>query len=218
MAAPCLTSGLQSHQRTAGDPAPVTVEAPSRGDGWLSVDTTAWVADRAEYADDLTDDLRDWLHEHGHRYPDTDAVTRWATERSGVEPTGLYGDGPPWDHNTVNVDNILSDDIGFVVLTARDLGELMIIQSGDGGIYRSPLVYRSTVDDTADWADYTQASGRCVNGHEWRTDDAYRLHSDGAHPSTGTPTISGQARAPFGDPARAYIACPDCGRALRFSS
>lgn len=137
---------------------------------------------------------------------------------AGVEPTGLYGDGPAWDHNTVNVDNILSDDLGFVVLTAGDLGELMIIQSGDGGIYCDPEVYRSTADDTAEWADYTRASAACVNGHEWSTDDAYRLHSDGADSWAGTPTISGQARAPFGDPSRAYIACPDCGHALHFSA
>lgn len=217
MAAPCSAFRSLTHEPAPGGPALVTVEAPRHGDGWLSVDTAAWIAARAEYAEDLTEDLRGWLEEHGHRYPHTDAVTQWATERSGVEPTGLYGDGPAWAHNTVNVESLLSDDIGFVVRHSGDLGELMITQSGDGGIYGDPEVYRSTVDDTAEWADYSRAYGRCGSGHEWMTEDAYRLHSDGAQLPAGTPTISGQARVPFGDPSRAYIACPDCGRALRFS-
>ena len=73
-----------------------------------------------------------------------------------------------------------------------------------------------TVLDTAEWADYSRAYGGCVNGHQWLTEDAHRLHADGGRYQE-TPTISGQARAPFGDPSRGYIACPDCGKALRFT-
>jgi hypothetical protein len=31
-------------------------------------------------------------------------------------------------------------------------------------------------------------------------------------------SVTGQARVPDGDRNRAYIACPDCGRALRFTA
>lgn len=192
------------------------MDVPRHGDGWLSVDTAGWIAERGEYDEELTEDLRGWLEASGYRYPHTDGVLLWAKARTGADTTGLYGDGAGWDLNTGNADNVLSDDVGFVVFGAGDLGELVVVQSGDGGMYQAPEVYRSTVLDTAEWADYSRAYGGCVNGHQWLTEDAHRLHADGGR-HQGTPTISGQARAPFGDPSRAYIACPDCGKALRFT-
>jgi hypothetical protein len=94
-----------------------------------------------------------------------------------------------------------------------ELGDLMITVSGDGGLYSSPDVYRDITSDTGCWADYSRALGACVNSHQWDTDDGHRLYG-GATP--GSPTVAGQTRVPFGDRDRAYIACPDCGKALRF--
>jgi len=193
----------------------VTVHAPRHGDGWLSVDTAEWVGDRGEYDEQLTEDLRGWLDGHGYGYPWTDGVLLWAKQRAGTDTTGLYGDGACWELNTCNAENLLSGDIGFVVFGAGGLGELVVLQSGDGGLYCDPEVYRSSVLDTAEWVDFSRAYGGCVNGHEWLTDDAYRLYANGGG-HDGTPTVPGQARAPFGDPDRAYIACPDCGKALHF--
>lgn len=199
--------------------AEVTVVAWSHGDGWITVDTAEWIAERAEHCAELTDDLREWMDEHGHRYPTSDVLVQWVKERTGEDPSGLYGDGLFWQHNTCNVDNVLADDLGFVVFSAGgDLGGLMITVSGDGGLYAWPEVYRDLTTDTAYWADYTRACGCCANGHLWDTDDGRRLHpSDGRH-VCDTPTIGGQARVPFGDRERAYIACPDCQKALRFTA
>jgi hypothetical protein len=199
--------------------ADVMVTAWSNGDGWLSVDTAEWVAERADYCEELTDELRDFMDENGHRYLTSEVLVQWVKGKAGEDPAGLYGDGLFWAHNTCNVENILSDDLGFVVFSAGgELGDLMITVSGDGGLYAWPKVFRDTTTDTAYWADYSQASGCCANGHEWATSDGYRLHcSDGRH-FCGSPTISGQARVPFGDCERGYIACPECGKALRFTA
>jgi hypothetical protein len=197
--------------------AEVRVEAWRYGDGWLQVDTAEWIAERGEYDEELTEELREWLDDNGYRYPYTDGVLLWAKHRTGTDTSGLYGDGECWEINTCNVENFLSDELGCVVFGAGELGELMVTQSGDGGLYREPEVYRSTALDTACWADYGRAYGGCVNGHEWLTDDAHRLYVNGGR-YDGTPTVSGQARVPFGDRSRAYIACPDCGKALRFTA
>lgn len=43
----------------------VTVDVPRHGDGWLSVDTAEWIAERGEYDEELTEDLRGWLEASG---------------------------------------------------------------------------------------------------------------------------------------------------------
>ena len=113
---------------------------------------------------------------------------------------------------------MLSDDIGFVVFSAGgELGDLMITISGDGGLYHSPTVYLSTTDDLAEWADYDKASGCCVNNHEWHVHYGWIMYAESAQ-SLDTPSVTGQARVPDDDRDRAYIACPDCGHALRFTA
>lgn len=72
-------------------------------------------------------------------------------------------------------DHLLTDDLGFVVLSCAELGDLMVVVSDHQASYVSPEVYRSTVDELEDWADYSSAIGECVNGHRWQTDDTARL-------------------------------------------
>ncbi|QGK70301.1 hypothetical protein GIY23_12890 [Allosaccharopolyspora coralli] len=193
----------------------VSVEAWSHGDGWLSVDTGEWIADRGEYRADLTDDLREWMDENGHQWPHDDVITAWITARTGELPSGLHGDGTVWHHNLFNFADHLIDDLGFTVLSAGELGDLMITVSDHSGGYEAPTVYRSTVDELEEWADYTHATGECARGHRWHTVDTVRLHaSDGADMTTYR--VPDQVRVPFGDRARAYVACPECGKAVRF--
>jgi hypothetical protein len=199
--------------------ADVMVTAWSNGDGWLSVDTAEWIAERAELCEELTNELREWMDERGYRDPTARVLVLWAKERTGEDPVGLYGDGLFWAHNTCNVENILSDDLGFLVFSAGgELGDLMVTMSGDGGLYGQPEVYRDTTTDAAYWADYAHAVGCCANGHQWETCDGYRLHCVNGGLFDGAPTISGQARVPFGDRERAYIACPQCRKSLRFTA
>jgi len=199
--------------------ADVMVTAWSNGDGWLSVDTAEWIAERAEYCEQLTNDLREWMDEHRFGDPSAHVLVSWVRDRTKENPVGLYGDGLFWAHNTCNTENILSDDLGFIVFSASgELGGLMVTMSGDGGYYRQPEVYRDTTSDMAYWGDYAHAFGTCVNGHEWETCDAYRLHRYNGGLFEGSPTISGQARVPFGDRERAYIACPECRKSIRFTA
>jgi hypothetical protein len=93
----------------------------------------------------------------------------------------------------------------------------MITISGDGGLYHSPTVYHSTVDDLAEWADYSRASGSCPNYHEWNVCDGGVLYAESPD-SFDTPSVTGQARVPDDDRDRAYIACPDCARPLHFTA
>jgi hypothetical protein len=194
------------------------VTAWADGDGWLSVDTQEWIDDRGEYDEQLTDDLRDWMDEQDHRYSTAEVLTLWAKDRTGVAPVGLYGDGTCWEHNTCTVNNVLADEISFVVFSAGgELGNLMITIGGDGGLFDAPTVYRSTVDDLTEWAAYDCAEGACANNHEWHVTFGWLLHSENPH-GFDRPSVTGQARVPDGDRTRAYIACPDCGHALHFAA
>lgn len=192
----------------------VSVEAFAHGDGWLVVDTQEWIDERGEYAADLTDDLREWMDEKGYLRPDDAVLVEWIVDRTGERPAGLHGDGELWHHNLVNFADHLIDDLGFVVLTAADFGALMITVSDHTGMYVPPTVYRSTVMELEDWADYSDATGECMNGHRWYSHDAAYMHGDG--PDRHADRLSERIRVPFGDRSRAYVACPDCGKAVRF--
>lgn len=192
----------------------VSVEAWSHGDGYLTVDTQEWINDRGEYADDLTDDLREWMDANGHKWPHDDVLAKWIIDRTGEPPAGLHGDGELWHHNLVNFSDHLIDDLGFVVLSSAELGDLMITVSDHLGLYVAPTVYRSIVDELEEWADYSNATGECVNGHRWETADTVHLSSwSGSPPAYRVPEL---VRVPFGDRDRAYVACPTCGKAVRF--
>jgi hypothetical protein len=193
----------------------VSVEAWSHGDGYLTVDTQEWINDRGEYADDLTDDLHEWMDANGHTRPHDDVLTKWIADRTGEPPAGLHGDGDLWHHNLVNFSDHLIGDFGYVVLSAAKFGDLMITVSDERGCYKAPTVYRSTVDDLVNWEDYSDAEGECANGHWWSTSDTVHLHAwDGAE--VGTYRVPDLIRVPFGDRARAYVACPICRKAVRF--
>lgn len=193
----------------------VSVQAWSHGDGYLTVDTREWIADRGEYAEDLTADLRAFLDENGHQHATDRALVEWIVVRTGESPSGLHGDGMMWVHQLCNFADHLLDDFGFVVLTAAEIGAVMIVVSDDTGRYVAPEVYRSTGMELEEWAEYSQAYGECVNAHRWFTADTVHLHAtDG---DQGTYRVPGQVRVPFGDRDRGYVACPECGKALRFS-
>ena len=193
----------------------VSVEAHSHGDGWLCVDTQEWIDDRGEYASDLTKDLRDWMDDNNHQWPDDDVIAAWVTARTGVPPMGLHGDGKMWVHNLVNFSDHLLDDIGFVVLSSAELGDLMITVSDHLGLYTAPTVYRSTVDSWEEWASYSNAEGECVNGHQWCTHNTVNLHAFDSTDMTAY-RVPDLVRVPFDDRSRAYVACPACGKAVRF--
>lgn len=194
----------------------VSVEAWSHGDGYLTVDTQEWINDRGEYADDLTDDLRGWMEANGYAHPHEDAITAWISARTGEAPTGLPGKGQLWAHNLVNFSDHLLDDLGFVMLSAAEFGDLMIIVSDHSGRYVAPTVYRSTVDALEEWADYSNAEGECPNGHRWCTHNTVDLHAwDGA--DMRTYRVPDLVRVPFDDRTRGYVACPTCSKAVRFT-
>ncbi len=194
----------------------VSVEGWSHGDGWLAADTQAWIDDRGEYAADLTEELREWMDANGHPRPDDEVIAGWIADRTGAQPVGLHGDGDVWHHNLVNFADHLIDDFGFVVLSAAELGDLMITVSDERGAYVAPSVYRSTVMELESWADYADAVGECDRGHRWQTHDTVHLHAwDGA--DMPTYRVPDRVRVPFGDRSRAYVACPACGNAVRFT-
>lgn len=194
---------------------PLSVEAFRHRDGYLVVETQDWIADRGDYAADLTGDLQDWMDEHERDQVDHSVVTGWIVDRTGEPPVGADGDGEMWCHHLFNLVHHLRDDLGFVLLSAQDLGELMIVVSdGLGLMSRSPKVYRSAVD-LLDWADYTSAEGECARGHQWFIHDTEHLQTCESH-DTGRYGVTEQVRVPFGDPERGYVACPECGKAVRF--
>ena len=192
----------------------VSVEAFAHGDGWLAVATQEWIDERGEYAEDLTDDLREWMDEQCYLRSEDAVLVEWIVDRTGERPAGLHGDGDLWHHNLVNFADHLIDDLGFVVLTAAGFGALMITVSDHTGMYVPPTVYRSTVMELEDWADYSDAMGECVNGHRWYSHDAAYMHGHGTDRSVYR--LSERVHVPFGDDSRAYVACPDCGKAVRF--
>lgn len=195
----------------------VSVEAWSHGDGWLTVDTQDWINDRGELAPDLTDDLHNWMDENGHDWPDDGVIAAWVEARAGEPPAGLHGDGELWHHNLCNFADHLIDDLGFVVLSSAEFGDLMITVSDHLGRYVSPTVYRSTVDAMEEWADYSDAVGECANGHRWRTHDTANLYAwDGSEMTRYR--VTDLVRVPFGDRSRGYVACPTCRKAIRFDN
>ncbi|WP_406692802.1 hypothetical protein REH65_14450 [Saccharopolyspora sp. ID03-671] len=195
----------------------VNVEAWSHRDGWLTVDTQEWINDRGNFAQDLTDDLRDWMDENGHDWPHDSVIATWVEARTGEPPAGLHGDGDLWHHNLCNFSDHLIDDLGFVVLSSAKFGDLMITVSDHHGCYVPPTVYRSTGDALEEWADYSDATGECANGHRLQTHDTVNLHAwDGADLTTYR--VPDLVRVPFGDRSRAYVACPTCGKAVRFDN
>lgn len=194
----------------------VFIEAWSHGDGFLHVDTDEWINDRGELDPVLGDNLREYMAEHDRPYPHDDVIIDWIAERTGELPRGLHGDGPLWAHNLANFTDHLIDDIGFVVLSTERWGDLMITVSREA-YYVTPEVYRSTVDNLEEWADYSEATGACRAGHRWATHDAVHLQDwDGEDPTQHR--ISELIRVPFDNRALGYVACPTCRKTVRFSS
>ncbi|MBA8823813.1 hypothetical protein FHX42_001142 [Saccharopolyspora lacisalsi] len=187
------------------------------GDGWLETDTQEWIDDRGEYAQELTEDLRDWMAEHDHEWPHDDVLAQWVTDRTGQQPCGLHGDGLMWHHQLCNFADHLLDDFGFVLLSTVEHDDLMVIVSDQCGRMVQPEVYRSTELELETWADYSRATGECARGHRWMTEDTVTLRAeDGRHSQSYR--VAERIRVPFDDRDRAYVACPDCGKAVHFET
>lgn len=195
----------------------VSVVGYGPGDGWLEVDNQEWINDRGEYAHDLTEDLREWMAAYDHPWPHDAVLAEWVTGRTGEQPCGLHGDGLTWHHQLCNFADHLLSDFGFVLLSAADHGDLMIIVSDEGGRLVSPEVYRSTELEMETWAEYSRATGECTRGHRWTTEDTVTLHAEDVR-SAQRYRVCERIRVPFDDRERAYVACPDCGKAVRFET
>ena len=213
------------------------VEVYGNGDGFLVVDTADWFADRGEVDDSLTDMLRQWIQEEGIRHARAEDIARFfaeyeyrVTHGGAMLPDGydgkpltegLYGEGAFWDLGwTGNQENYFTDDFGIVCLDTYSLGTLAVDYIGwHADLGTDPTVYRSNADDMTDWATWGQAYGQCKHGHNWSTDDNYRLYLDGGSGSQEAPTITDQARsAAFMTYGTGWIECPTdgCRAALRF--
>lgn len=203
--------------------APVTVIGVRHQDGWLSVETTEWLADRAQPNDALTDELTDWLEtdhdEHGNSwarngygvlYPTSLALQAWMRQRFGHEPAGIYGEDGIYSTLTSNYDSLLSDDIGYVF--ARCGPEKLLIVTANEFRFISPRVYDYTAHDDAYALDTGTALGACDKDHRCQVESGVYLIAE----TGGSSKVANRIRVPFGDPNRAYVACPDCGKALRF--
>lgn len=204
----------------------VTVNAHGHGDGWLSVDTDEWVADRMVLDDNRTESLHEWLRgrDHdtdatdysGNHYATRDRVMRWArTTIRGVQWDDKYGpflEEVAYSMATQNYSDVLLDDeIGAVWFAGDDGTYFVETNRGAMGCYVQPTVYRVTGDPDS-LHDYARASSECRNGHRWDTEDG------GVHLDNGRTwlRLDSRIRVPFGNTARAYVACPDCGKALMF--
>lgn len=211
-------------------------EVWGNGDGYLTVDSGAWKRDRGDLNEALTESLSKFLDGRlsDYQYPTNEDFVAWVKWYSRIQarkegfgpgdkeydydtlPGGLYGEGEYWDLGwTGNNENFLSSDFGMLVLGNKYVGSLMIETAGSGSfLFRRPDVWVTNADDETAWVEYSRAYARCVNGHEWYTDDNYRLYSDGMGWSDEV-TISDQGRSAFGG-ERQYIACPDCAKKLHF--
>lgn len=207
----------------------VTVIGARHRDGWLSVDTTDWIADRAEFNEHLTDWLVDWLYHgipahgigpdwprdpDGALYPTTVVVTAWMRHRSGIDPTGIYGEDGITSTLTSNYDNLLSDDIGYIF--ARCGEDKLLIVTANEFRFCSPRVYDYTASDDAYALDTGTAFGACRNDHRYTVESGVYLNPEVFDPPSCK--VADRIRVPFGDTARAYVACPDCGTALHFTT
>jgi hypothetical protein len=200
----------------------VTVIGIRHRDGWLQVDTTDWLADRAELNDTLTEELCDWLdtdHDHdsgwarngyGVLYPTTVALHAWMRQRFGQEPAGIHGEDGIYSTLTSNYDSLLSDDIGYVF--ARCGLEKLLIVTANEFRFCSPRVYDYTAHDDAYALDTGAALGACEADHCCQVESGVYLTAE----TDGPYRIADRIRVPFGDTRRAYVACITCGKALRF--
>ncbi|MQA14168.1 MAG: hypothetical protein GEV09_08340 [Pseudonocardiaceae bacterium] len=199
----------------------VTVIGVRHRDGWLQVDTTDWLADRAQPNDDLIawletdhdDHSLSWIRNgYGVLYPTTLALHAWMRERFGYEPVGIYGEDGIYSTLTTNYDSLLSDDIGYVF--ARCGPEKLLIVTANEFWFCSPRVYDYTASDDAYALDTGTALGACDADHHCEIESGAYLIADTG--SSGAYRVADRVRVPFGDSRRAYIACITCGRALRF--
>lgn len=212
----------------------VNVEAWGHKDGYLTVDYREYLNDRGDLSDDLTDSLHTYMDDNGFRYPTEQAVEEWAkwqeygrlwseaeygdyefpmpVDHADLKVTGLCGEDGPWSVSSQG-DNIMSDNIGLAILHCGFL-DVFVVTSIEYHMDSQPDVYTMAVMDDAVMVYWNHAYGECINGHQWDTlDGGYTLTSDD-HWNV-CPKLTDQVRVPFGDRTKGYVACPDCGKALR---
>ena len=203
----------------------VIVRTWSDGDGYLTVDTDQWLADRADYDEELTADLLKhlrWRPGDGpsgellgyHHHPHPGRVRTWARQRFELAENS-DGDSAEWSMATwAEGDQLLSEEIGACWF-ATDVGLIFVEQArGEYPTPIAPRVHRVHVNPDC-LSDYRTCLAVCGHGHRYRAvDGGTRLESDdGAGPAV---SVGDQVRVPEDDRARGFVACPSCGQPLAF--
>lgn len=196
----------------------VDVEVWSTGDGYLTVDTDAWIADRATRDDKLSEHLADAMERDGQFHPNESYIVDWLREMFGVDGvSGPNGEGDPMSVCLMNVDNLLSEEIGYI-LAETDDGPLMVVNGTDDGFYKAaPEVYRVDAWSIESCLDYTYADASCPLGHRWHTDDACHLVGDDGSRPCGCRITDLARLGDEGDLSTGFIACPVCAAPLTFT-
>jgi hypothetical protein len=196
------------------------------GDGYLSVDTERWLADRADYNDALTESLCQSLARRpqdgasgeirGYHHPHTDRVMAWAREVFRLDADTSEPDG--WMATFNEGDQLLSEEIGACWIDTGD-GLIFVEQSyGAYGAYISPRVHRVHADSDC-LADYRACDAVCLHDHRYRVEEGgiWLTACSSDDPPGASAKLAAQVRVPSGDRDRGYVACPGCGEALRFA-
>lgn len=170
----------------------VTVEGYKIGDGFLTVPWREWVNDRAEYSEEYTESLAEWIKQLDHTYPEESDILAWARARQSKdddepwgETSGLYGDGDAWNLYT-DGDNLLDCGLFRALFFHTANGPTLYVLTCYPGTYSvdtRPDVYEWTGDDDGDAADWSRAYGRCTgpDAHEWDTEDTVYMVQDGRY-------------------------------------
>ena len=200
----------------------VIVCAWSDGDGYLSVDTDQWLADRADHDEQLTAHLREYLRRRpgdgpsgelvGYHDPGTERVRAWARQRFDLpeDRAGPHGSMATWGEG----DQLLDEEIGACWF-ATDT-ELIFVEQARGA-YAAPIlprVYRVHADPDC-LSDYRTCEAMCGHGHRYRAEEG-GTRLEGASSDDPSASLCERVRVPDGDRDRGFVACPSCGQPLRF--
>jgi hypothetical protein len=200
----------------------VIVCAWSDGDGYLSVDTDQWLADRADYDEQLTAHL----HEYSrwppgddpsgqlvdYHDPHIDRVRAWARQRFDLaeDRAGSYGSMATWGEG----DQLLIEELGACWF-ATETGLIFVEQAR--GAYGTPIwprVHRVHADPDC-LSDYRTCEALCGHGHRYRAEEG-GTQLEGVSSEAPSASLCERVRVPDGDRDRGFVACPSCGQPLSF--
>ena len=200
----------------------VIVHTWSDGDGYLNVDTDQWLADRADYDEELTAHLREHLRWRpgdgpsgelvGYHPARIERLRTWARQRFALAEydAGPHGSMATWAEG----DQLLGEEIGACWF-ATETGLIFVEQArGAYGTPIAPRVHRVHVDPDC-LVDYRTCQAVCAHDHRYQTvDGGTRLES--AHGEDPSTSLSDQVRVPEDVGVPGFVACPSCGRPLAF--